>query len=122
MKLYEEIILLRHFAPLKTKWVVENVKPYYKPLIEPSASGRHCFWSNFPITFKKSEEHEIHNDIVGSNEVYGISLKKFKWLDDKRKLLRNMVNPKVGLHIFELAFHKPQLTLNLQTNKNKKEK
>ena len=33
MKLYEEIIFLKHF--FKGKWVVENVKPYYKPLIEP---------------------------------------------------------------------------------------
>jgi len=33
MKLYEEIILLQHFAPKECKWIVENVKPYYKPLI-----------------------------------------------------------------------------------------
>ncbi|MDF1498839.1 MAG: DNA cytosine methyltransferase, partial [Patescibacteria group bacterium] len=32
MELYQEIILLRHFS--NGKWVVENVKPYYKPLIE----------------------------------------------------------------------------------------
>ena len=34
MKLYQEIILLKTFC--KTKWVIENVKPYYTPLIEPS--------------------------------------------------------------------------------------
>ncbi len=33
MKLYEEILLLNHF--FKGKWVVENVKPYYEPLIKP---------------------------------------------------------------------------------------
>ncbi|GAI27248.1 unnamed protein product, partial [marine sediment metagenome] len=32
MELYQEIILLKHF--FRGKWVVENVKPYYKPLIE----------------------------------------------------------------------------------------
>lgn len=110
MKLYSEIILLQHFAKPHTKWVVENVRPYYEPLIKPNKSGRHCFWSNFPITFKKSEEHQIHNDVVGSNTVYGFKI-KYTDIDDKRKVLRNLVNPKVGLHIFELAFHKPQKTL-----------
>ena len=31
LRMYEEIILLTHF--FKGKWVIENVKPYYKPLI-----------------------------------------------------------------------------------------
>ena len=34
MQLYEEIILLKHFALIETKWIVENVKPYYNLLIE----------------------------------------------------------------------------------------
>ena len=47
MKLYEEIIFLKHF--FKGKWVVENTEPYYKPLIKPQVSDRHRFWSNFVI-------------------------------------------------------------------------
>jgi len=39
MKLYEEIILLQTF--FKGGFVVENVKGYYKPLIEPKQIGRH---------------------------------------------------------------------------------
>src|SRR5690606_22322754 len=34
MKLYQEIIFLQY--NFDGKWVVENVNPYYKPLIEPS--------------------------------------------------------------------------------------
>lgn len=34
MALYQEIIFLQNFA--KCKWVVENVKPYYEPLIKPT--------------------------------------------------------------------------------------
>jgi hypothetical protein len=30
---------------------------------------------------------------------------------EARTALRNCVNPKTGLHIFEMAFKKPQLTL-----------
>jgi DNA (cytosine-5)-methyltransferase 1 len=117
MSLYQEIIFLKYFAPLKTKWVVENVDPYYDPLIKPFKSGRHLFWSNFPITFKESEQHQIHQDIVGSQEVYGFNIKNTK-IDNKRSVLRNLVNPRVALHIFELAFKKPQLTLNQFKEKN----
>jgi len=47
MKLYEEIILLKTF--FKGKFIVENVKGYYKPLIKPKENRRHYFWSNFHI-------------------------------------------------------------------------
>ena len=111
MELYEEIILLKHFAPLNCKWVVENVRPYYKPLIEFQKSGRHCFWANFKIPYIKSQNHEIHNSIIGSQTVYGFSLNKFKWLKDKRQLLRNLVNPKISLHVFNCAFKEKQEVL-----------
>lgn len=48
MSLYQEIIFLQHF--FKGKWIVENVKPFYEPLIKPTAIiGRHYFWANFEI-------------------------------------------------------------------------
>ena len=47
LKLYEEILFLQHY--FKGQWVVENVKPYYKYLIDPTFTlGRHPYWSNFP--------------------------------------------------------------------------
>lgn len=47
MMLYQEIIFLRHY--FKGLWVVENVTPYYEPLIQAQKIGRHLFWSNFEI-------------------------------------------------------------------------
>src|SRR4249919_161401 len=48
LTMYQEILFLKHF--FKGKWVVENVIPYYEPLIIPTAiCGRHLIWSNFPI-------------------------------------------------------------------------
>lgn len=48
MKLYEEIIFLKHH--FEGLWLVENVKPYYEPLIKPTTIlQRHLFWSNFEI-------------------------------------------------------------------------
>ncbi len=120
MKLYEEIILLMHFG--KGKWVVENVTPYYEPLIRPQKVGRHCFWSNFIITDKKIDSVAIHNDIIGSAEVYGFDISKSN-IEDKRKVLRNMVNPKIALHIFKMAFKERQevLTSKMQPKQNNDE-
>jgi len=102
MKLYEEIILLKHFAPKETKWVVENVASYYKPLIKPFVAGRHYFWANFYVPNFGKENQAIHNEIVGSDIIYGFDLNKY-YFHDKRKLLRNCVNPELGLHVFECA-------------------
>lgn len=48
MALYQEIIFLRTHS--KSRWVVENVRPYYEPLIPAVEMGRHLFWTNFPLT------------------------------------------------------------------------
>ena len=48
MSLYQEVIFLTEF--FKGFWVIENVIPYYEPLIKPQYSGRHCFWCNFTIS------------------------------------------------------------------------
>ena len=125
MKLYEEILFLQQWC--NCKWVVENVKPYYKPLVRPKECGRHYFWSNFPITkikvnydigtmnrqaSKTSQRKAIIREaqIPELTDLLGFDLSKYK-LPNKRQVLRNAVLPKLGLHIFELAFKKPQKTL-----------
>lgn len=78
MKLYQEILFLQ--ANFKGKWVVENVKPYYEPLIKQTAFiQRHMFWANFDI-----------------------SDADFK-LPNKRQVLRNCVLPELGKHVFNCA-------------------
>lgn len=105
MALYQEIILLKHFS--KCPWVVENVISYYDPLIKPFEAHRHYFWSNFVIADKKVSSKRVHNDIVGSKPVYGFDLSKEE-VDNKRQVLRNMVDPEVGLHVFNCAFNEIQ--------------
>lgn len=98
MKLYQEIIFLKHF--FKGKWVVENVIPYYEPLIQPTAIlNRHMFWSNFPI----SEFRELQPDVTRSTKEtlatwHGLELPV--GVKDQRKLLRNAVYPPLGMHVF----------------------
>ena len=100
MGLYQEILLLQHF--FKGKWVVENVNGYYEPLIKPQEAGRHYFWSNFNIENIKMPKLDIRYGKTGG-EGYGFDLNG-KNYGDKRKLLRNCVDPKLGLHIFESAY------------------
>ncbi len=103
MTLYQEIILLKSFALKETRWVVENVIPYYRPLIEGVQLGRHLFWLNFPIRYKKIEdEKEKVMDVTATSNRYGFDLSSFSGID-KRKTLRNCVNPKLALHIYNEA-------------------
>jgi len=104
MSLYQEVILLEYFALKGSKWVVENVVPYYRPLIEARKLARHLFWSNFHIGNFNEKDSRIHNAIVGSEEIYGFKIEQYK-AENKRKILRNLVNPRLGLHILNCAFN-----------------
>lgn len=98
MKLYEEIILLKHFA--KCKWVVENVIAYYEPLIRPTEIQRHHFWSNFHIKIINMDSDKIDNGKIKEWELKtGFDLSTYSNID-KRKILRNCVRSELGLHIY----------------------
>lgn len=114
MTLYEEIIFLTHFYD--GDWIVENVIPYYKPLIRPTAIiDRHSFWSNRIIEDKKIERgYDVdltrqRGSVHILSVAYGIELPP--GTKNQRKLLRNAVHPKLGLHIFNCQDHLKQLEL-----------
>lgn len=100
MTLWQEIIFLQSNA--KCKWIVENVKPYYKPLIMPTAEiQRHLFWSNFNIPEKKFITDKIRTaQIQDLQKIHGFNLTNYKLLN-KRQALRNCVLPEVGKYIFD---------------------
>lgn len=103
MSLYQEIILLKHFAPKSQKWIIENVVPYYEPLIIPDKKlHRHLYWANFRIGNFEVSNNRKHNDIQGYSEVYGFSVKESN-IKNKRKVLRNMVDPELGEYILNCA-------------------
>ncbi|GEJ46052.1 DNA cytosine methyltransferase [Chryseobacterium sp. ON_d1] len=108
MELYQEIILLMNFAKNETKWVVENVRPYYEPLIPPTHKlHRHFYWSNFKILPFEVEDERKHDNIKGYSTIYGFNIKDSK-IKDKRKALRNMVDPELGKHIIDSAMNTKQ--------------
>ena len=97
MKLYEEILFLKYNS--KKYWIVENVKPYYKPLIDGKLIQRHLFWGNFDIADFNVEKDNIRKaQIPDLEKKYGYDLSKYK-LKNKRQVLRNCVHPLLGKHI-----------------------
>lgn len=104
MNLWSEIIFLQNFTKnTDIKFVVENVVPYYKPLIEPTQKiGRHLFWSNFEIPFKEIKDGLSHNE-RGSSEKGFFDLRKYKTKHRKDQIIRNCVDPKLGQYVLEKA-------------------
>jgi len=116
MSLYSQIIFLKHFCKDK-KWIVENVKPYYKPLIKPNLQlGRHLIWNNFNIE-KKDFNDGLTNNERGTHNKGIFDLRKFKIKHRKDQIIRNCVIPELGLHIFNCAFKETQSKLSLDSQK-----
>lgn len=102
MMLYSLIIFLQTY--FKGKWVVENVKPYYTPLIPPTFElHRHLFWSNFTVHQKKFTPAKIRSKNKISDFENGSVVASSK-IKNKRQVLRNCVDSKLGKHIFDSAF------------------
>lgn len=110
MSLYQEIIFLEHqFTGL---YVVENVMPYYKPLMPAQQIGRHLFWSNFQIT--ANAHHAPSGFITGDDpeairamkDLVGIQYKGNVYVNGNHspgQALRNCVLPELSRQVLESA-------------------
>ena len=105
MKLYEEIIFLENY--FKGKYVVENVIPFYTPLIPAKKRGRHLYWTNFNLPTNLNERKSPKNFIgLGSkpNELFHkIDLSTYKGKQRKDKIACNLVDYEAGRTILETA-------------------
>lgn len=104
MKLYEEIIFLKHWY--KGKYCVENVRSYYTPLIAPLEVQSHYFWANFAILDTGRNREKVVNQKGQSLKVkmerQGIDISDWHgYKGDKRTLINNMVEPSLGKHILD---------------------
>jgi DNA (cytosine-5)-methyltransferase 1 len=105
MRLYQEIILMLNFLPKGANFCIENVKPYYQPLIAPKAEfERHLFWANFKLHPFNTGTDCIFRHVLGMDNINGFDITATK-IKDKRKALRNMVHPEIGLHILNCALN-----------------
>lgn len=108
MQLYQEIIFLDNY--FKGKYVVENVIPYYEPLISAKKRGRHLYWTNFLLPSDLGGRKEGDGIISRTgDEVKKLSIfhdydfNLYKGSQRKDKIARNLVDYEVGKTILETA-------------------
>jgi DNA (cytosine-5)-methyltransferase 1 len=107
LKLYEEIIFLDNF--FSGKYVVENVTPYYEPLVAAQKRGRHLYWTNFtlPTDLKERKLNGIlclmENEIDTLSKFHDYDFRKYKGSQRLDKMARNLVDYEAGRTIFEIA-------------------
>jgi DNA (cytosine-5)-methyltransferase 1 len=105
MKLYQEILLLDHF--FKGKYCVENVIPFYEPLIPAKKRGRHLYWTNFNLPTDLGERKVkgglLTNDINSLCDFHDYNFKQYKGEQRIGKVARNLVDYEAGKTIFDTA-------------------
>ena len=105
MKLYQEIIFLQnHF---KGKYVVENVIPYYEPLITAKKRGRHLYWTNFNLPTELNDRNasvcQGTDELNRLCEFHEFDFRTYKGNQPIIKMARNLVDYEAGKTIFETA-------------------
>ena len=108
MSLYQEIIFLdSHFDG---KYCVENVTPYYEPLIVGQKRGRHIYWTNFKLPNNINERDftgimcgQSNDELSKLCDFHNIDILSYKGQQRKDKVARNLVDYEVGKTIFATA-------------------
>lgn len=105
MKLYQEVIFLQtHYSG---KYVVENVIPYYTPLIPAKKRGRHLYWTNFNLpTDLKDRRFPISkakSELKGLCNFHNYDFTKYKGKQPVLKIARNLVDYEAGKTILDTA-------------------
>ena len=109
MMLYEEILFLDNY--FEGKYCVENVIPFYEPLITAKKRGRHLYWTNFNLPEYVGGRKEGDGLIAtqSGDEIgklcafHEIDLTSYKGEQSKIKIVRNLVDYEVGKTILETA-------------------
>lgn len=109
MKLYEEVIFLDNF--FKGKYCIENVTPYYEPLIPAQKRGRHLYWTNFKLPKYVGERPEgiglvgcnIKDEVKKLCKFHDYDFYQYKGEQRIDKIARNLVDYEAGLTIFNTA-------------------
>ena len=106
MKLYQEVIFLDNF--FKGRYVVENVIPFYTPLIPSKKRGRHLYWTNFNLPNNINERPpigigQVVNEVKRLCEFHDYDFYKYKGKQRTNKIARNLVDYEAGKTILETA-------------------
>lgn len=108
MKLYEEILFLQHYYRTG-KYVVENVIPYYEPLIPAIKRDRHLYWTNFKLPSILSNRDisgvvsSAKNELKLLSDIHDYDFSKYKGKQPMLKIARNLVDYEAGKTILDTA-------------------
>jgi DNA (cytosine-5)-methyltransferase 1 len=107
LKLYEEILFLQHYYR-NGKFVVENVIPYYEPLIPAQKRDRHLYWTNFKLPNNIGSRHfdemcQAKDELNKLSNFHDYDFRKYKGSQSVIKIARNLVDYEAGLTIFNTA-------------------
>jgi len=108
MKLYEEILFLQHYFK-HGKYVVENVIPYYEPLVPAQKRDRHLYWCNFNLPSIISSRDisgvvsQAKNELKQLCEIHKIDVSSYKGEQSLIKIARNLVDYEAGKTILDTA-------------------
>jgi DNA (cytosine-5)-methyltransferase 1 len=113
LKLYEEILFLENW--FEGKYCVENVIPYYEPLIPAQKRGRHLYWTNFilpnELNERKASIMESKDEVSQWCKFHNYDFRQYKGKQSVQKMARNLVDYEAGLTIFNVArgiYEKPK--------------
>ena len=105
MMLYEEILFLEHY--FKGKYVVENVIPYYEPLVPAKKRGRHLYWTNFNLPSDLKDRRfkisQTKNELQELCKFHKYDFTKYNGNQNKVKIARNLVDYEAGKTILEVV-------------------
>ena len=105
LKLYEEIIFLQHY--FDGKYCIENVIPYYEPLIPAKKRGRHLYWTNFnlpnSLNERKSPKDFAKGNIESLSDFHDYDFRKYKGKQRLDVVAKDLVDYEAGRTILETA-------------------
>jgi len=104
-KLYEEVVFLDNY--FDGKYCVENVVPFYEPLIAGKKRGRHLYWTNFNLPNDLQERKvsimEGNNEVKRWCEFHDYDFYQYNGSQTIVKMARNLVDYEAGKTIFSVA-------------------
>jgi DNA (cytosine-5)-methyltransferase 1 len=116
LKLYEEVLLLDNY--FEGKYVVENVIPFYEPLIPAQKRGRHLYWTNFILpnelnerkvlignSKKGAKTNEVNHEFKALCVFHDYDFRQYKGEQRVDKMARNLVDYEAGRTILETALN-----------------
>ena len=104
-KLYEEVVFLDNY--FEGKYVVENVIPFYEPLIPAKKRGRHLYWTNFNLPTNLNDRRfaisQTKNELKELCNFHDYDFNQYKGEQPLLKIGRNLVDYEAGKTIFSTA-------------------